>query len=61
MGDRRLCSALACRFMYASVDTKYPLYSMPHFSFATTCFPVSCARKGRGLTGTLPMALAPTT
>ncbi len=45
----------SCRFMYASVDTRNPLYSIPHFSFTSTCFPVSWFRKGFGFTGTVAL------
>jgi len=41
------------RFMYASTDTRKPLYSIPHFSFATTGFPVRSLRNGFGFTGTV--------
>uniref|UniRef100_A0A7S0KJZ2 Uncharacterized protein n=1 Tax=Micromonas pusilla TaxID=38833 RepID=A0A7S0KJZ2_MICPS len=43
----------SCRFMYASVDTKNPLYSMPHFSLTMIGLPVSWLRNGLGLTGTV--------
>lgn len=41
----------SCRFMYASTDTRKPLYSMPHLSFTMTGFPVSSVKKGLGFTG----------
>ena len=51
----------SCRFMYASVDTRNPLYSIPHFSFTSTCFPVSWFRKGFGFTGTVALIARPGT
>ena len=43
----------SCRFMYASVDTRNPLYSMPHLSLTITGFPVSSFKNGLGLIGTV--------
>lgn len=37
-----------CRLKYLSLDTRMPLYSMPHLSLTRTDFPVSVFRKGRG-------------
>jgi hypothetical protein len=37
--------------MYASTDTRYPLYSIPHFNLTRTSLPVRSLRKGLGLTG----------
>jgi hypothetical protein len=41
----------SCRFMYASTETRNPLYSIPHLSFTMTGFPVSSFKKGLGFTG----------
>ena len=39
--------------MYASVETKKPLYAMPdHFNFTRTFFPVNDCKNGFGLIGT---------
>ena len=38
-----------CRFMYASLLSKYPLYSSPHLSRTNTTLPASSSRNGRGL------------
>lgn len=40
-----------CRFMYASTETRNPLYSIPHLSFTMTGFPVSSFKNGLGFTG----------
>ena len=47
-----MADVLACKFMYESTETRYPLYSMPHLSLAMTGLPVRSLRNGFGLTGT---------
>ena len=37
--------------MYVSVDTKNPLYSIPHFNLTTTGLPVRPFRNGLGFSG----------
>lgn len=39
------------RFIYASLDMRRPLYSMPHLRRMMTIWPVNDARNGLGLTG----------
>nr|GMD35367.1 unnamed protein product [Ipomoea batatas] len=43
----------SCKFIYESTETRNPLYSIPHFSFTMTGFPVKLFRKGLGFTGTV--------
>lgn len=44
-------SILTWRFMYASVETKKPRYSSPHFSLTAIALPVKSCKKGFGFTG----------
>ena len=44
-------TAYTCKFIYPSTETRYPLYSIPHFNFTITGLPVKPLRNGFGFSG----------